>query len=263
MVRAVHLGRVVGVDVGTSCLSATNHVLTLVFVRIGAVLLLVVLVVGSVRVVVGVVAVVLLRLVGMLDVRVVLFSHHVVVLISLLSLLSLGSSVVVGGLGADGHNLRGGVVLAGVQLGGFWLHLENEVTITDVGLRGTEGGRVGVKSGVVALVPPVRVESVEVVPPVEVESISLAVVGEGLDVVVKDVPGHFGGIEALAPRLEGRRPEVHPQRRLLSHILHRGIVSGHVAHLMPINTPADVLRGPLHGVSVPVGTWVKVVGILV
>ena len=38
---------------------------------------------------------------------------------------------------------------------GVWLHLEDEVSIKDVGLGGTEGGGVGIEGGVVRLVPSV------------------------------------------------------------------------------------------------------------
>lgn len=167
-------GPMVRVDVGSSFLSATDHVfkvvllvesrsgmrirMLLVGVGVALVGVVLLLVVSTVWVIVGVEVAVLLAvsLVGMLKMRVVLLGKHIVMLVSLLSLLPLGWSVFVGGLGADGFDHRWGAVFTRVKLSwDFGLHLEDKVTIADVGLGGAEGGRVGVEGGVVALVPPV------------------------------------------------------------------------------------------------------------
>ena len=155
-----------------------------------------------------------------LHVAVVLLSTHVVVLLALLGLLTLRAGVLRGRLSANRFELDGVVSVDSVELlGVVGLHLEDKVSVVDVGLRGAESSAVGVKGGVVALVPPVCVEGDEVVPPVEVEAMRLRVVGVGFDVVVKKVPGHVSGVETLAPGLESGSPEVHHDRlRLVSEL---------------------------------------------
>ena len=64
--------------------------------------------------------------------------------------------------------------------------------------------------------PSVSVESFEGIPPVEVERLSMVVVRVCFDIVVHYIPGHVLGIQALAPGLKCRRPEVHHDRLGLS-----------------------------------------------
>ena len=64
--------------------------------------------------------------------------------------------------------------------------------------------------------PPVCVKGVEGVPPVEVKRLRMVVVGVSFDIVVHYIPGHVYGIQALAPGLKCRRPEVHHDRLGLS-----------------------------------------------
>ena len=150
----------------------------------------------------------------------------------------------------------------GVLVGGLGLHLKDQVATLDGDILWVEDAGVGVEA-TAGLVPPFGVEFVEIVAPVQVELVRLLVVGVHLDVVVKDVPGHVLGVEAVAPGVERRCPEVHPEGLLLGHMLDGGILSRDVAHFVAIDGPADVVRSPLHGVGVPLIVWVEVVGILV
>ena len=101
--------------------------------------------------------------------------------------------------------------------------------------------------------PPCLVELVEVIPPIELELITIDIILIHLDVVVEDVPGHICGVEACTPAMEGRSPEVHPQRLRLVHELDRlTIVWGHMTLLNTIDAERDVLGGPSHLVGVPI-----------
>ena len=94
----------------------------------------------------------------------------------------------------------------------LWLvsfHLQDEVAVLDVGLRGAEGRVVGIKGRIVALVPPVSVESLELIAPMEIEAFSLLVVRVGFNVVVHHVPRHIASVKSFAPRLESWGPKVH------------------------------------------------------
>ena len=55
------------------------------------------------------------------------------------------------------------------------------------------------------------VKMVEVITPVELEFVVMLVVGEHLDIVVKQVPWHVNRVKAFAPGVEGGCPEVHSQ----------------------------------------------------
>lgn len=158
----------------------------------------------------------LVWVVSMLEVAVMLLLKDIVVLVTLLGLLALSRGVLVCGLSLHWfHNGRLEVLTVVELLGHIRLHLEDEVAVVDVGLGGAESRRVGIKGSIVALVPPVGVESHEVIPPVEVEAVRLTVPRVRLNVVVEDVPGHGLGLEALAPGFERGRPEVHHDRLAL------------------------------------------------
>ena len=94
----------------------------------------------------------------------------------------------------------------------LWLvsfHLQDEVAVLDVGLRGAEGCVVSIEGRIVALVPPVSVESLELIAPMEIEAFSLLVVRVGFNVVVHHVPRHIASVKSFAPRLESWSPKVH------------------------------------------------------
>ena len=91
------------------------------------------------------------------------------------------------------------------------LHLEDEIAILRVNLRGVEYTAVGIKS-TACLVPSSTIKGVEVVTPLKIEFIVLFIIAVHLNIVVENVPGHVARIEAIAPRMESRCPEVHSER---------------------------------------------------
>ena len=93
-------------------------------------------------------------------------------------------------------------------LGKFWLHLKNKMATACIGIFRVENTGVGLEA-VTSLVPSVVVERIKVVTPVELEHVVVLIIGEHLDVVVKNEPRHVNRVEAGTPRLKGRRPEVH------------------------------------------------------
>jgi hypothetical protein len=119
----------------------------------------------------------------------------------------------------------------------IWLHLEDEVSLLDVSLGGTESSTVGIESGVVTLVPSLSVEGVEVILPVEVEASSLLVVVVSLNVVVEEVPWHVLGVEALAPGLESGCPEVHHDGLSLVHVSDGWVSSLDSSDLLVVKAP--------------------------
>ena len=60
--------------------------------------------------------------------------------------------------------------------------------------------------------PASRVKGIEIIPPVKFELVLVLIVFEDFNVIIEDIPGHISWVESLAPRVECRRPEVHPQR---------------------------------------------------
>ena len=81
---------------------------------------------------------------------------------------------------------------------GIGLHLEDKVSCLNRYVFRVENAGVGIES-TVGLVPALSVKSVEIIAPVELKFVRVMVVLEDLNVVVEDVPGHVGGVEALAP----------------------------------------------------------------
>ena len=138
------------------------------------------------------------------------------------------------------------------------LHLQDEISSLHRDILWVEDTRVGIK-GATGLVPTLGIELVEIVAPVQMEFIVILIPGEDLNVVVEDEPWHVSWVEALAPRVEGGRPEVHPKRLLLVHILEGGIVFPlENTNLLVIDGPADVSWRPLHRVCVPIIAWVEI-----
>ncbi len=173
-------------------------------------------------------------------VAVVLLSSHIVVLFWVW-------------LGLGMLNLRPHVSTFSMEiLSHIRLHLEDKLTIFNESLRSAEDGRVGVKSGVVTLVPAACVESVEVIAPVEVETLCLCVVNVSLNIVVFDLPRHVLGIKSLSPRLESWGPEVHHDALRLVGQFDRGIGLLDATNLLVINRPGNELRSPCHFIDVPV-----------
>jgi hypothetical protein len=142
--------------------------------------------------------------------RAVLREKDTVMFVFLARFFTLSRGVIGGRLGAHGLDFDWDKVLARVKLlTHIRFQLKHQVARIDVGLGGAEGGRVGIEGCVVTLVPSVHIESVEIVPPVEVESLGVVVVGERLHVVVHHVPWHIGCVEAFAPGVKSRGPEIH------------------------------------------------------
>ena len=84
--------------------------------------------------------------------------------------------------------------------------------------------------------PSTRIESVEIVAPMELELMRLWIVVVHLDVVIENVPGHIGRVEAMAPTIERRRPEVHSKRLRLVHVANGCVVlMCTMSHFMPID----------------------------
>mmetsp|Transcript_6506 Transcript_6506/g.7776 ORF Transcript_6506/g.7776 Transcript_6506/m.7776 type:complete len:665 (-) Transcript_6506:391-2385(-) len=167
---------------------------------------------------------------------VVLLSSNIVVLVRLLCLLALLNVVLRSGLRHHWLHLRKLEAVDTMDvLGTVGLHSEDQAAIFDESLGGTEGGGVGIESGVIALVPAVGVEGVERIAPVEVESLGVRVVGVSLDVVVLDLPRHVLGVEALAPGLKSRGPEVHHNALGLISKLDGGIALFDAAHLFVVD----------------------------
>ena len=205
-----------------------------------------------------------LLVVHVLNVAVVLLSSNVVVLVALLGLLAHSHGVLWSGLCHNWLNLSGLEAMSTMEvLKVIWLHLQHKVALVNVGLAGTESSAIGIKSGVVRLVPPVSVEGREVIPPVEVETFRLEIVSVGLNVVVHDVPRHILRVEALAPRLKSGRPEVHHDRLGLAGELYGGIVLGDPTHLFVVDRPRDKIGGPCHLIDVPVAFGVEAGAIIV
>lgn len=171
-----------------------------------------------------------------LHMAVLLLGANIVVLVSLLTLLALLHGMLGGRLSSDWldvYRLKSMNTMSHLWM--IRLHLEHQIAILDVGLRGAEGGRVSIESGIVRLVPPVGVEGVEVVPPVEIERLSLMVVGVCLHIVIHDVPGHILGVKTLAPRLKRWRPEVHHHRLCFGRQLDRRVVCFDATHLLVVD----------------------------
>ena len=110
------------------------------------------------------------------------------------------------------------VSVAGVVVRLGRLHLDDKVATTCVDILRVKHTAVGLKT-TTSLVPAAAVEGVEVVTPVELKLVEVLIVSEDLNVVVEYVPWHVDRVETLAPRVEGRSPEVHPQRLSLAHEL--------------------------------------------
>ena len=193
-----------------------------------------------------------------LHMAVVLLGANIVMLVTLLALLALGHGVLRGRLGPnwlDVSRLEG--VHSVSHLWVIGLHLEHQITVLDIGLRGAEGGCVGIEGGIVRFVPSVGIECFEVVPPVEVEGLGLMVVCVGLHIVIHDVPRHILGVETFAPRLERWRPEVHHDGLWLCRQLDRRIVRIDATHLLVVNRVGNEIRRPLDLVNMPVILWVE------
>ena len=92
---------------------------------------------------------------------------------------------------------------------GIWLHLKDQITFLNIRLGCSESSAVGIKCGIITLMPSVGIKHIEVILPVKVETACLMVVCVSLDIVEEQVPWHVRSIQALAPRLKGWSPEVH------------------------------------------------------
>ena len=135
-------------------------------------------------------------------------------------------------------------------------HFEHEMPMGSIDVLRMEhtGTRLEAARG---LVPLAAVEVVEIVAPVELELVVDVVVSEHLHVVVQDVPRHINWIETSAPGVESGRPEVHSQSLRLVQMAHSRVMQVKMAHLVAIDGPRDVVRGPLHLVDVPLVMWVE------
>jgi len=91
------------------------------------------------------------------------------------------------------------------------LHLNDEVSSALINILWVENAAISLKS-TASFMPSTAIEGLEVVSPLEFELIAVLIKSEYFDIVVHYKPGHAGWIEAFAPRVESRCPEVHSQR---------------------------------------------------
>ena len=82
---------------------------------------------------------------------------------------------------------------------GIWLHFKNQITFLNIRLGSSESSAVGIKCGIITLMPSVGIKHIEVILPVEVKATCLMVVCVSLDVVEEQVPRHVLSIQALSP----------------------------------------------------------------
>jgi len=142
------------------------------------------------------------------------------------------------------------------------VHLEDEAAILDVGLAAHEERRVVLEAPVVASVPLLLIEVLEVISPSQLELFSRLVVIVDLDIVVLGVPWHVSVIEVVIPWGPAGSPEVHHE--LSRHVQEVHVLSAlSLSHEVVVDVPADVVRGPLDGVSVPIGVGVEASGVVV
>ena len=149
------------------------------------------------------------------------------------------------------------ILLAGV----FGLHLEDKVAIDGVSILWMEHTSVGLKA-TSGLMPFTAVEMVKIVAPVEFELVVSFIVCKDFNVIVEYEPWHINWIEACAPGVERRGPEVHAQTLCLVKMADCWVVQINMAHLVTIDRPGDVVWGPLHLVDVPVVMRVKPVRVV-
>ena len=130
------------------------------------------------------------------------------------------------------------------------VHLEDKVSVLNVGLVLTKSAAVLLEALVVTLHPAAVIEGVKVVFPVEVEATSRVVILLHLDIVVLSIEGHAVVAEVVAPSFEGRSPEVHVEGLALSEESNvcTFLLS---AHHVAVDEPLDVRGGPLDHVVVP------------
>ena len=68
----------------------------------------------------------------------------------------------------------------------------------------------------------------------------------------------------MAPRLKSRCPQVHPQGRSFLDVLDSlDTISREVADAVSVDRVRDILRGPLHGVDMPIVMGIEVQGVVV
>ena len=147
-----------------------------------------------------------------------------------------------------------------VMMSDIGLHLKHQITSLHRHILWVENARVLHKASA-CFVPSVCIESVKIVTPVQVELIVSLIVGEDLNVVVHEIPGHIGSIQTLSPDMELRGPEVHPEGLLLTHALdYLAIVD--MPDFVAVNRPTDVVWGPLEDVCVPLIAWIKPMNVL-
>ena len=133
---------------------------------------------------------------------------HIPMLIGSSMVLCVGL-MVVSWLSTDWGNVSVVMIVAVQVVMRVWLHFEYQITLLNIRLRSSESSAVGVKCGIVTLVPSVRIKHIEIVFPVEIKATSLVIVGIRLYVIKQKIPGHVLSVQALTPGLEGRGPEVH------------------------------------------------------
>ena len=126
--------------------------------------------------------------VSMIAVPLVL-ARYIIVLITWAMVLGVGV-VMVGGLSANWGHVCMVVVVSMHVCVGIWLHLEYQITLFDVGLGCPEGSAVGIKCGIVTLVPPMGVKNVKIIFPIEVKTTSLMIVIVSFNIVKQKVPWH-------------------------------------------------------------------------
>ena len=142
------------------------------------------------------------------------------------------------------------------------VHLEQKVAILDIGLAAHEERRVVLESPVVTGVPLLVIKVIEVVSPAQREIFLRLIVIINFDEVVLCVPRHRNIIKEVTPGGPGGRPEVHHELR--GHVEEVHVLGAlRLAGQLAVHEPAHVVRSPLNGVSVPVGTGLETCGVVV
>ena len=152
--------------------------------------------------------------------------------------------------------------VVGANMAIIVVHLEDKVSILDVGLAAHEKRRVILKAPVVASVPLLGIEVVEVVSPAQREVLLGLVVVVDLNEVVFGVPRHGNIIKEVAPWGPARSPEVHHELgRHVEEVDVLGVLG--LAGQLIVDVPRDVVRGPLDGVGVEIGARIEASGVVV
>ena len=192
---------------------------------------------------------------------IMMISTYIVMLVACARMLSM-RVMVVGWLTFHWCEVSFMVVLSMVFIIIVRLHLKDQVSFLNIGLRSSESCAVSIKSSVVTLVPSIGVECIEIILPIEVKSTCLVVVCVGLNIVIEQIPWHVPSVKTFSPRLKSWRPEVHHKRLRLVHVPYSWIRTLNSAHFLVVETPRNIMWCPFHLVNVPFVLGVEITVII-